>query len=299
MKKNVLLFSALILLGVFFTSCAFIHKRTEVTYNYLDVKGNPDVFIDYIHEPLPVDYTIDYKGEKRIGEKLFTGWQDESGNIYKNGDTITLKDNFVLTAVYADAVSILYEVTCVTEEASIGCWHTDYAVKGSSYTVPSTESINAILDVSGLSWENFEGWLCITPDGVNFYKPQEHFTINENVLLNAVYSNYCSAYFVVVHDHKLPFGNRPNEFGALNQSVDSTWESGDYTIFNPEAEIKASNNFKWAIYVYDPETSECEQKATMGLEDDFVQALGGSSAIKPGSTIVILPDSNSSVDIIL
>ena len=101
LKKNVLLFSVLILLGVFFTSCACINKRSEVTYNYLDVNGNPDVFIDYIHEPLPVDYTIDFNCQERVGEKLFTGWQDESGNIYKNSDTITLKDNLVLTAVYA------------------------------------------------------------------------------------------------------------------------------------------------------------------------------------------------------
>lgn len=292
MKKNVLL-STVILFVWFFTSCAFIIKKTEVTYNYLDVKGNPDVFIDYIHEPLPVDYTIDFNCDERVGEKYFAGWQDESGNIYQNGDTITLKDNLVLTAVYADAVSIDFGITCHTEECNSTTMFIEYALKGSAYTAPKAESI------SDISFENFEGWLCITPDGVKFYKPMETFTINENVLLRAVYSNYCSVYFFVISDHRFPFGTHVYGSKILEEFTDQIWKSNSDNIFDLQTEIKASDNFKWAIYVYDPETSECEQKATMGLEDDFVQALGGSSAIKPGSTIVILPDSNSSVDIIL
>ncbi len=43
----------------------------------------------------------------------------------------------------------------------------------------------------------------------------------------------------------------------------------------------------------DPDTLTWEQKAIMDIDEDFVEAAGGSSAIKPGSNIILFPDGDS------
>ena len=265
----------------------------------MDKDGNPITEEDLvlIHKGEVHEYEI-WDNIPRIcpipgNEKIFTGFKDQDGNLYQIKEIITVDHDLVLTAVYEDAVSIQYEITWIYDEGMTNTWKTDYAVKGSTYTAPDSKSlIGKVYDWEYINFENFQNWICASSKDVKTLQPLETFTVNENVLFIANYSNYCTACYIVLYDHKLPFG-----ITAIGTShfinEDFVWETGESNHYKVFPELTASENYQWKVLVCDPDTLTWEQKAIIDLDEDFVEAAGGSSAIKPGSNIILFPDGDS------
>ena len=173
-------------------------------------------------------------------------------------------------------------------------WKTDYAVKGSTYTAPDSKSlIGKVYDQEYINFENFQNWICASSKDVKTLQPLETFTVNENVLFIANYSNYCTACYIVLYDHKLPFGITAIGTRRFINTEDLIWETGESNHYKVFPELTASDNYQWKVLVCDPDTLIWEQKAIMDIDEDFVEAAGGSSAIKSGSNIIIFPHNNS------
>lgn len=295
-----------IILAVIWISCLFIRctpgpVKYTVTYKYMDKDGNPITEEDLvlIHKGEVHEYEIwDNTYIPRIcpipgNEKIFTGFKDQDDNLYQIKEIITIDHDLVLTAVYEDAVSIRYEITWIYDEGMTNTWKTDYVVKGSTYTAPDSKSlIGKVYDWEYINFENFQNWICASSKDVKTLQPLETFTVNENVLFIANYSNYCTACYIVLYDHKLPFGITAIGTKQFPNS-DFVWETSELNHFDIPPELTASDNYQWKVLVCDPDTLIWEQKATMAIDEDFVEAAGRNSAIKPGSNIIIFPHNNS------
>ncbi len=301
MKKCIFLFLTGLLVVGCFVSCVLGPIKVYVTYEFIDKQGNPQTEKDLvlIHKGEVHEYEIwDNTYIPRIcpipgNEKIFTGFKDQDGNLYQIKEIITVDHDLVLTAVYEDAVSIQYAITWIYDEGMTDTWKTDYAVKGSTYTAPDSKSlIGKVYDWEYINFENFQNWICASSKDVKTLQPLETFTVNENVLFIANYSNYCTACYIVLYDHKLPFG-----ITAIGTShfinEDFVWETGESNHYKVFPELTASENYQWKVLVCDPDTLTWEQKAIMDIDEDFVEAAGGSSAIKPGSNIILFPDGDS------